>query len=95
MCPPPGKTTRELHNKAEISAFTLIGVSNFDGCKRETQSVTTNDVVAVDHMFAVVKNYNLSGAEACFTMITSTKEITVSALVETTSVHQVSHLHPM
>lgn len=92
MYPPSGKTIRELYDKAERSAFTTTGVSNFDRYKREIQSVTTSEAVAVDHTFAVVKNYNVQGAKACFTMLTSTKQIATAALVETTSVNEISHL---
>jgi hypothetical protein len=92
MYPPSGKTIRELYDKAERSAFTSTGVSNSDWYKHKIQSVATSDVVMVDHTFAVVKNYNAQGANARFTMITSTKQIATAALVETTSVDQISHL---
>jgi hypothetical protein len=92
MYPPSGKTIRELYDKAERSAFTPTGLSNSDQYKREIQSVATSDAVAVDHTFAVVKNCYVQGAKACFTMLTSTKQIATAALVETTSVDRISHL---
>jgi hypothetical protein len=90
--PPSGRAIRELFDKAERSTFTVTGVSNFSRYNREIQSVGTTGAVAIDHTFAVVKNYNVPGAKACFTMMTSTHEIAAAALVGTTSVDQISHL---
>jgi hypothetical protein len=92
MYHPSGKTIRELYDKAERSAFTTTGVSNFDRYKHEIQSVATSEAVAVDHTVAVVHNHNVQGAKACFTMPTSTKQISTAVLVEAKSVNEISHL---
>jgi len=93
--PPSGKTLRELYKQAQQSPLTHYGYSHLERYERELQSVEVreNELVAIDWTFAVVKNFNLPGAKAMFTMNKgSTKEIVTMAIVNSTSVSQISHL---
>ena len=93
--PPSGQTLRNLYIDATYSPLTIYGYSNFERNKRELQAVTVteDELVAIDWTFQTVKNYNLPGAKALFTMNKgSTKEIVNLALVSSTSVTEISHL---
>ena len=63
--------------------------------EREIQSVRVEigDTVALDHTFQTLKNYNLPGSKALFTMNKgSTKEIVALVIVPSTSTKDISHL---
>jgi hypothetical protein len=90
--PPSGKTIRSLYEKAERSSTTLTGLSNYDRYKREIQSVGAEKAVAADHTFQALKNYNLPGAKALFTMNNERGEIVTAAIVPDTKVQSVAHL---
>ena len=78
--PPSGKTLRELYKQAQQSPSTHYGYSHLERYERELQSVEVkqDELVAIDWTFAVVKNFNLPGAKAMFTMNKgSTKELSL------------------
>ena len=60
---------------------------------RELQGVQRDEAIAIDHTFAIIKNYGyLPEAKACFTMNTGGGEIAALALVENTAASQFTHL---
>jgi hypothetical protein len=70
----------------------LTGLSNYDRYKGEIQSVGAEKAVAADHTFQALKNYNLSGAKALFTMNNERGEIATAAIMPDTKVQNVAHL---
>jgi hypothetical protein len=93
--PPSGDSIRKYYETAEYSPFTPYGISNFHRYERELQSVGRDGVdrtVVIDWTFAVLKNYVLDGAKACFTMKIGTGETAALAIVSSTSVSQIAHL---
>jgi hypothetical protein len=90
--PPDGKALRLLHERAERSSLTPMGISNFERHNLEIQSVGCSKVVAIDWTFAVVKNYFGAGPKACFTSMNENGEVCTLALVATTKVEEIAHL---
>jgi hypothetical protein len=90
--PPDGKALRTLHERAERSSLTHSKISNYQRHKLEIQSVGCSKVFAIDWTFAVVKNYILPGATACFTSMVETGEVCALGLVATTKVDEIAHL---
>jgi hypothetical protein len=90
--PPSGEALRTLHERAERSSLTPTGISNYNRNKLEIQSVGSSQVFSIDWTFAVVKNYTLPGAKACFTSMVETGEVCTLGLVATTKVEEIAHL---
>jgi hypothetical protein len=90
--PPPGGALRTLHEKAERSSLTPTGIANYDRNKLEIQSVGSTQVFSIDWTFAVLRNYTLAGAKACFTAMVETGEVCAMGLVATTKVEEVAHM---
>lgn len=91
--PPDGSKIRELYEKAQQSTLTRSGISEFDRCTREIQSVTCNLTMAQDHTMEVVKNYQRKkiGAFAAWTVCTETGEAASVVLVKDTTAKQYAH----
>jgi hypothetical protein len=90
--PPSGEALRTLYEKAERSSLNQTGISNYQRNKLEIQSVGCSQVFSIDWTFAVVKNYTLPGAKACFTSMVETGEVCSLGLVSTTKVEEVAHM---
>ena len=90
---PSGESIRDYFLKGEKSSLTSCGVANNDCYERELQGVGANGVVAVaiDWTFQVIKNFDLPGAKACFTIKIDTGETAGLAIVNSTAASQVSH----
>ena len=94
MTPPSAKAARVLFVHGFFSPNTPYEYSQYERIVREIQNVTLEegDMLACDWTFQAVKNYNLPGAKALFTMNKgSTKEIVALVLVISTAISQVSH----
>ena len=95
LLPPSDTTIRQLYLDAVNSPLTPYGYSTFERYERELQGVNvgSNELVAIDWTFQAIKNFNLPGAKAMFTMNKgSTKEVVNMAIVSSTAGSQISHL---
>jgi hypothetical protein len=90
--PPPGEALRTLHERAQRSSLNQIGMSNYQRHKLEIQSVGSSKVFSIDWTFAVLRNYTLAGAKACFTSMVETGEVCAMGLVGTTKVEEAAHM---
>jgi hypothetical protein len=85
--------------RAFQSGLTPSGVSDYDRCNREMQSVECRVALTVDHTFAAVANYNKQALAAMgagnnvamLTVMTETNEVPCVAMVPSTALSDAAH----
>ena len=93
--PPDGAALRKLHSMVLRTPLTKSGISDYEQCTREIQSVSTSKMVIQDHTCEVTKNYvdrkKLGNLKYCWTCATETGEIACAVMVPSSAAIDLSH----
>jgi hypothetical protein len=93
--PGPDRLLEEME-AAFRSTLVPYGISDYDRCNREIQSVECHVALTTDHHFAAMANYNKrtlqAGPNGCFwTTMTETGEVPCIAMVPSTATSDIAH----
>ena len=92
--PPLGDSIRDLYENAWQTNNNHWGISEKQRFIREIQAVICKWIIAQDHTFAIVRNYQKRlGAKALWDVCTETGEIACAVLVESTKTKEFARRH--
>ncbi len=89
---PSGDHLRDLVDSSSRSSLTICGISDYERCTREIQSVSCETIMSQDHTVDIVKNYPRSlGAKTVWDVANENGEICSLVCVESTAARQYAH----
>jgi hypothetical protein len=89
---PSGSHLRNLVDSSSRSSLTICGISDYERCTREIQSVSCKSIMSQDHTVDILKNYPGDlGAKAVWDVANENGEICSLVCVDSTASRQYAH----